>query len=174
RAGAGHRHPGGSHRLGGIPGRARGAGADAGLSRAVWSGAVGGGVTGTIMATTRRSGLALGMVLCGLLASAPALQAQKLMYRYLDENQAVVLDDHVPPEFVGKGYAVLSTDGRVIEEVPPALGPEERRAREAADTAAERERMWDESLLRRYSSVVDIEDARERALREIEAHMDIL
>lgn len=126
------------------------------------------------MGTGKLPGLALGLVTGWMLAQAPALQAQKLMYRYLDEHRSVVLDDHVPPEYVGNGYTVLAADGRVIEEVPPALGPEERRARDAADSAAERERMWDESLLRRYSTEADIEAARERALREIEARADLL
>jgi hypothetical protein len=106
-------------------------------------------------------------------AGGNAIAAQQT-YRYIDDKGTVVLDDHVPPEYVKNGYTVLSPDGRVVREVPPVpTGEEGRRQREAA-AEAERLRAWDESLLRRYSSVADIEAARDRAVRDYNMRISIL
>lgn len=106
-------------------------------------------------------------------AGGNAIAAQQT-YRYIDDKGTVVLDDHVPPEYVKNGYTVLSPDGRVVREVPPVpTGEEGRRQREAA-AEAERLRAWDESLLRRYSSVADIEAARDRAVRDYSMRISIL
>jgi len=106
-------------------------------------------------------------------AGGNAIAAQQT-YRYIDDKGTVVLDDHVPPEYVKNGYTVLSPDGRVVREVPPVpTGEEGRRQREAA-AEAERLRAWGESLLRRYSSVADIEAARDRAVRDYNMRISIL
>lgn len=127
---------------------------------------------------SRRCGLSLAWLAVGLmLLAGPAAMAAdqgRLLYRYIDDTGATVLDDHVPPEFVHRGYTVLGTGGRVLEEVPAALDPEDAEAGRAAAVEAERLRKWDESLLRRYSSVADIEAARQRALNEINVRIEIL
>lgn len=116
--------------------------------------------------------LLLGMA--WLLVAAEPVIAQQRMYRYIDDRGIIVLDDHVPPDFVHHGYTILGPGGRVIEEVPPSLNPEEAAARREARVEAERQRHRDESLLRRYSTVADIEAARERALNEINVRLEIL
>jgi hypothetical protein len=92
-----------------------------------------------------------------------------------------VVDYQVPADYVGKGYEVLNSDGMVIQVVPRELTEEEKKVRnaqqelEAAATAEEqRLREWDESLLLRYSTVADIEAARERALRDLRIRLSIL
>src|SRR5690606_36839535 len=100
--------------------------------------------------------------------------SEQLFYRYVDRQGVVVLDDHIPPEFVGAGYTVLMPDGRIVEVVPrPLTGELGRRQREAA-LETERRREWDESLLRRYSSSADIVAARDRAVRDYAARISIL
>ena len=81
------------------------------------------------------------------------------MYRYTNDEGNKVVAYQVPPEFVANGYEILSPTGALIDVVPRQLDDGEREA------AAEQERLrkWDESLLLRYSSVEDIEAARERA-----------
>ena len=120
------------------------------------------------------------LVLGLLLAAGPAI-AQNKMYRYYDAEGKMVVDYRVPDEYVGKGYEVLNSKGIVIKVVPRELSEEEKAERSseekqrlAAEAEAERLRKWDESLLLRYSSVADIEDARKRALRELRIRVSIL
>ena len=120
------------------------------------------------------------LTLALVLAAAPA-SAQKKMYRYYDDEGKMVVDYRVPDEYVGKGYEVLNSKGVVIKVVPRALTEQEKAQRSsvekqrlAAEAEAERLRKWDESLMLRYSSVADIEDARERALRELRIRVSIL
>ena len=78
----------------------------------------------------------------------PALAGAGELYRYVNDKGVIVLDRQgVPPEYIGKGYDVLSDQGRVVRVVPPA------------PTAAERQRLQEEKaratsdaqLLRLYS-----------------------
>ena len=91
------------------------------------------------------------------------------MYRYENAQGVTVLDDHIPPEFVGSGYAVLAPSGRVLKEVPPALTLEEVAEREREqhaqameDARARAQLEYDRDLLIRYSSVADIRAVQKR------------
>lgn len=115
-----------------------------------------------------------------LLVLVPAVQARDL-YRYTNEEGNVVVGYQIPPRYVAGGYEVLNDEGVVIRVVPPALSEEERleadvRQRQEEEARAEEERLrkWDESLLLRYSTVSDIEAARERALRDLRIRVSIL
>ena len=110
----------------------------------------------------------------------PAATADDL-YRYRNKEGNVVVDYRVPSEYVGSGYEVLNDEGMVIRVVPRELTEEEKKAadalrkqEEAARAEQERLRQWDESLLMRYSTVVDIEAARERALSDLRIRVSIL
>jgi chromosome segregation ATPase len=115
-----------------------------------------------------------------LLCLAPAVEAKQL-YRYRNADGVVVVGYQVPVDAVAGGYEVLNKDGMVVKVVPRELTPEERKekdaeTRRAEEARAEQERLreWDESLLLRYSTVADIEDARHRALGELQIRMSIL
>lgn len=115
-----------------------------------------------------------------LLCLCAAVEARSL-YRYKNADGVVVVDYQVPADAVGRGYEVLNNDGMVISVVPRELTPEERKVKDAEEKLAqeakaeqERLRQWDESLLLRYSAVGDIEDARRRALSEVEIRVSIL
>ena len=115
-----------------------------------------------------------------LLAVAASAQGREL-YRYTDENGNVVVGYQIPPGYVAGGYEVLNDEGVVIRVVPPApteaeqLAADDRERREAeARAEEERLRKWDESLLLRYSTVADIEAARDRALRDLRIRVSIL
>lgn len=119
-------------------------------------------------------------ILLALLTALPA-QAEKRLYRYTSPEGNVVIDDRVPREFVGGGYEVIDPKGRVLEVVPRTLSPEERAARSAeeraqaeAEAAAERAKERDYNLLLRYSSVEDIQAAKERALSDLQIRISIL
>ena len=103
------------------------------------------------------------------------------LYRYTNAQGNMTVDDHVPPEYAGKGYEVLNEEGMVIQVVPRQLTEEELAERDirdklAATALAEQERLrkWDESLLLRYSTIEDIVAARERALRDLRIRVSIL
>ena len=120
------------------------------------------------------------LALVALLTSAPVAIARD-MYRYINDQGNVVVGYQVPVNDVKKGYEVLNEDGIVIDVIPRELTDEEREnisAQEALAQAAEAEkerlRLWDESLLLRYSTIEDIEAARTRALSSLLINVSIL
>lgn len=121
---------------------------------------------------------ALALVIAGGLV-APA-EAKK-MYRYRNAEGVLVMDYQVPAELVGNGYEVINDEGIVVKVVPRELTEEERKEKDAeekrqraARAEEERLRKWDETLMLRYSTVADIEAARDRALRDLEIRLSIL
>lgn len=126
--------------------------------------------------------LLLSSLLLLLAAQTPFAQAQgKEFYRYRNAEGNVVVDHRVPPEYVAGGYEVLSDRGVVLRVVPRIPSEVERadvieqqRREAAAQEEEERLRKWDESLLLRYSSMADIESARDRALRDLRVRVTIL
>jgi hypothetical protein len=112
--------------------------------------------------------------------SRSAVPGQKL-YRYRDERGVLVIDDSVPAHMARNGYEVLNGFGQVIEVVPRQLSEEElanlsveEKAKREAREREEKQQLYDESLLLRYSDVVDIEAARERALKELQIRLSIV
>lgn len=93
----------------------------------------------------------------------------------------MVVDYRVPTAYIAGGYDVLNEKGVVIKVVPRELTEQERQvvdAQQKLDNAAEIEqerlRKWDESLLLRYSTIDDIEAARERTLANLRIRVSIL
>ena len=121
------------------------------------------------------------LLLVPLVAVQPASAKGKNLYRYTNDEGNIVVDYQVPPEYVKKGYEVLSSEGVVLRVVPRELSAEERKIADAqerleAEARAEEQRLreWDETLLRRYSTIEDIEAARERALMDLRIRVSIL
>ena len=92
-----------------------------------------------------------------------------------------MVDFHVPVEYADNGYEVLDANGVVVSVVPRAMTAEERAnvalSRELEEDAkSEQQRLqnWDESLLLRYSTIADIEDARDRSLSDLKIRVSIL
>ncbi len=115
-----------------------------------------------------------------LLAFALPGQARNL-YRYYNEEGNMVVDFKVPAEYIAGGYEVVNEKGVVIKVVPRELTDDEKEVRDAqqqleARARAEEQRLreWDESLLLRYSTVADIEAARDRALQDLRIRVSIL
>jgi hypothetical protein len=118
---------------------------------------------------------------CVLLLCLSSLVEANPLYRYRNAEGNVVVGYQVPVESIGGGYEVLKNEGMVIKVVPRAHSPEEREIEDAenkreqeARAEQERLRQWDESLMLRYSTVDDIEDARHRALGDLQIRMSIL
>lgn len=101
--------------------------------------------------------------------AVPALSGPN-MYRYRDEDGVLVVDFSVPPQYVLKGYEVITPSGRVVREVPPldpGLTAEVLKRREE-------QKKEDEYILRSYSTLEDIERARTRKQGLIEREITIL
>lgn len=120
------------------------------------------------------------LLLCVLSTVSSTLFAQNL-YRYTNNENVQVIDGHIPPEFVAKGYDIIRRDGTLIKRIPRQLTEEELRlqnteeARERLRQEEEQKlRAWDESLMLRYSNVEDIEAAKKRALSELNIRISIL
>ena len=113
-------------------------------------------------------------LLVAALGISSGASAQAKYYRYTNKEGVKVMNSFVPPEYVKDGYEVVTLSGEVLEVVDPAPSPEE-----AEKMAAKRQReaqlaAWDESLLKRYSTVADIEAAKARKLKDFDASLSIL
>lgn len=110
------------------------------------------------------------------LLSAVALNASAVerYYRYINEEGVTVLDSKIPPKYVKNGYEVVTLNGQVLEVVPPAPTGEELEKQAAQREQAAKMAERDAYLQRRYSSVADIEAAKQRKLAEFDASMSIL
>lgn len=129
------------------------------------------------MSVTRNASTLLA---CALL-SASAAWGAGYMYRYVNDEGVVVIGYSVPPQFVHRGYKELNPDGTLHRVVKPSLSDEEKANRSEelqaialAEKEAERLRKYDQSLMLRYSSIEDIEAARDRALSELKIRVSIL
>jgi len=113
-------------------------------------------------------------VLANLLITSQVIAAERVYYRYTSEDGVQVLNSMIPPEYVSKGYEVVSLNGEVLKVVEPA--PSEEEAEQVAlerKARLEQERR-DKLLRRRYSSVKDIEAAKARGLQELQGNISIL
>ncbi|SEL60300.1 hypothetical protein SAMN05216604_12421 [Pseudomonas agarici] len=88
-----------------------------------------------------------------------------LLYRYVDDKGVTVLSRQgVPPEYIGQGYQVLNPRGRVIQTVAPALSVEQIQRQQVEKVQADA----NARLLRRYSSVDEVDKALARKLVELD------
>jgi len=121
------------------------------------------------------------LIAASLMLAFATVGETRNMYRYTNADGVTVVDYQVPTDYVARGYEILNDEGVVLEVVPRSLTEEEKKDRNAqqaldAKAKAEEKRLqeWDESLLLRYSTVADIEAAKERALRDLRIRLSIL
>lgn len=98
----------------------------------------------------------------------------RVFYRYQDASGVTVINHQIPPEYAQKGYEVVTARGDVLRVVDPALT-----GKDASEQALQRERKaeldaWDAELRRRYSTVRDIEAAKQRKLAQVNGSIAIL
>ena len=120
------------------------------------------------------------LVLLGIFVAGNAAHAAQL-YRYEDEKGVKVIDHSVPPEYISRGYDIINPDGSLVKRIPRQLTEDELKYRNTDESRArlkqeeeEKLRAWDESLMMRYSTIEDIEAARDRALRDLNIRISIL
>jgi hypothetical protein len=101
-------------------------------------------------------------------------QTGKVMYRYKNAQGVIVMDSQIPPEYVTKGYDIMSRTGKVLKVVPPA--PVGAAAEKALQERLRNEELarTDVHLRRSYSNVADIDAAKARNLQSLRGNIDIL
>jgi len=106
------------------------------------------------------------------LAAAPA-SAQQRLYKCKDGKGKTYYTQTPPAECLGKEMDELSKQGTVVKKREAALTPEQIATREAEEKRkkeeeerAKEEKRKNQALLNTYSSEKDIEDGRQRALRQ--------
>lgn len=106
------------------------------------------------------------------LAAEPA-SAQQGVYKCKDSKGKTYYTQTPPAECLGKEMDELSKQGTVVKKREAALTPEQIAAREAEEKRkkeeeerAKEEKRKNQALLNTYSSEKDIEDGRQRALRQ--------
>ncbi len=120
------------------------------------------------------SGFAVVLILVGGLVASAWAAPDKVYYRYTNDKGVEVLNDSIPPEYVSKGYEIVSLNGTVVKTVPPAPSKEEsQRLAEERKLRREQERL-DAELRRRYSTVEDIRAAQKRRLADLQGNISIL
>jgi hypothetical protein len=132
----------------------------------------------------KRNILIAGILLA--LAAAP-VSGQQRLYKCKDAKGKTYYTQTPPTECLGQGVEELSKQGTVLKRREGALTPEQLEARETEErrkkqeeAAAREERRKNQALLNTYSSEKDIEDSRQRALKqaaesakEIEKRMEV-
>lgn len=116
------------------------------------------------------------IALIGLLLLAASGVGHATTYKWVDEKGVVHYSDKIPPEAVDKSRVELNSQGIPVKKTERALTPEQIRAQEqeqARATLVDKQRAEiarrDRALLSSYTTEKDIDLARERALRTIEA-----
>ena len=104
------------------------------------------------------------------LAASVWAEGPNVYYRYINDQGIQVVGQAVPPKYSQKGYEIVSVSGDVIKVVPPAPDAEELERK----LAREKLREDYEKLNRRYSSLADIEAAKQRKLENINTNIAIV
>jgi hypothetical protein len=116
------------------------------------------------------------IALIGLALWAATGVVHATTYKWVDEKGVVHYSDKVPPEAASKSRVELNAQGIPVKKTERALTPEQIRAQEEEQARAiivDKQRAEiarrDRALLSSYTTEKDIDLARDRALRTIEA-----
>ncbi len=110
----------------------------------------------------------VGLILLLLsLASASYGATGARLYRYINAEGNVVIDDKIPPGFAAQGYDILSSTGQLLDTVEPSVPQNavEKALRKKVLIAREKE---DRFILISYSSVAEIQAAMARKLGQLD------
>lgn len=99
---------------------------------------------------------------------------KNVMYRYVNEQGVKVLNHTIPPEYAQHGYEIVNKHGEVLRTVDPSVDAAYLEEEKLRIQQEEERRQWDRDLLKRYSTVADVEAAKSRRLAEIETSIAIL
>jgi hypothetical protein len=102
------------------------------------------------------------------------------MYKWVDDNGITHYGETVPPEYANKDRVELNPAGRVIKS-EEAMTPERRQTKEQEDAKKREEekatleqQRHDKTLVNTYSSVKEIDLARNRSVQQIDARINVI
>ena len=133
------------------------------------------------MVNKRGTGILVALLLVALAIVFASSSVAQTLYRYKDDQGRTVIVDRLTPDIIPLGYEELDNFGRVQKVVPRAMTAEEQAAFQLEQTAIKAKQLAaiktlerDRLLLRRYSTIEDIERAKVRATTEVQVRIDIL
>lgn len=118
-----------------------------------------------------------GVVACSVLFSLPSFSAEINFFRYKNDQGTLVTSTILPPKFATRGYEIVNSQGDILEVVAPAMTAEERAEyerlnQEAIQAARQKEK--DKELLLRYLDLRELQNAKDRKVKELESSIAIL
>lgn len=102
--------------------------------------------------------------------SSSALASEIVRYRYLNDQGVPVISNSIPARYAQNGYEIVDLSNNVIKVVPAAPSEEDVEKAEQQRVAMAKYQI----LKRRYSSIDDIERAKQRRLQNINTNISIL
>ena len=100
-----------------------------------------------------------------LMSLVSATFAERVFYVYKDRQGNTIMEDNVPPELMHRGYNVVNSNGVTLKVVPPEKKTVKKVEKPRFDPSSLSSS--DLLLLRSYSSVRDIETARDSRITQI-------
>ncbi|WP_049723258.1 hypothetical protein [Gilvimarinus polysaccharolyticus] len=132
------------------------------------------------MKTILGKGLCSILLLTLTLASSPLLADEQdasstsVLFRYKSLEGHLVVQQSIPPAAAARGYEIITNTGRILKTVNASpKGADAVKAAEQMRREAELAE-WDANLNRRFSTVKDIESAKQRSLLELRGNLSIL
>lgn len=116
------------------------------------------------------AGCLMGTAVAAMALSAAPVVAAETLYRYRNADNVTVIGFSIPPEFALKGYDIITPKGKLIETVPPVS---DLASQDQKNQLREQQRL-DKFILRSYSTVQDVNNARNRSLTLLSRELDIL
>lgn len=92
------------------------------------------------------------------------------LVRYTNEKGNTVIDYTIPAKYVANGYEIITSSGKVVDLIAPALSPDEIAKQKALNELRENYL----NLRKRYSHKNDILATKERKLNNIRAKMLVI
>lgn len=110
------------------------------------------------------------LFLPGILSAAP--HSSRTYFVFIDDLGQTQIEDNIPPEYKQRGYRIVNESGVTLEVVPAARAPSDRK-RDASATPSRSLSMRDKALLQTFTSVPDIETARDKHLLAMDGIIDV-
>jgi predicted nucleic acid-binding Zn-ribbon protein len=128
---------------------------------------------------TRYKSLAA-LIVTFILGLSLSFPATAKLYKWVDDNGTTHYGETIPPEYANKDREELNKAGRVVNTME-VMTPERRLAKQQEDAkkreaelAAQEQKRHDRTLLNTYSSVEEIDLARQRSMQQVDARINFL
>ena len=111
------------------------------------------------------------LFLPGILSAATP-NTNRTYFVFIDDLGQTQIEDNIPPEYKQRGYRIVNESGVTLEVVPAARASSDRK-RDTTATPSRSLSMRDKALLQTFSSVQDIETARDKHLLAMDGIIEV-